>query len=164
VANAPSADSVPVEHHLVQGFLSHRTGRIPLPLGFLNDDLELPFQLIGIDHRVSKRIGLDVQRGVQSAGRKNGEVAGVVVTGACIEVTTCRLGFSGNVPHTAARSPLEKHVLQDVRDAGPVVRLIEKPGFDVGDNRHHRRRVIRLDQKRQAVGENLAVDVLRPDW
>ena len=63
VADAPAADAVPVEHHLVQRLVGDGARRVELALGLLDDDLELARQLAGVDDRVAERVGLDVERG-----------------------------------------------------------------------------------------------------
>ena len=49
VTDTPTPDPVPVEHHLVQSFLSHGPRSVELSLGLLDDDLKLAGQLARVD-------------------------------------------------------------------------------------------------------------------
>jgi hypothetical protein len=162
VSDAPAADAVPVEHHLVQRLVGDRAWRVQLALGLLDDHLQLAPELVGVDHRVAEGVGLDIERGLETGGGEDGEVRGVVVRGAGVEVAARALGLPRDGSHPAARGALEEHVLEDVGDAGPAVGLVEEPRPHVGDDRHHRRGVIGLHQQGQAVVQDLLSDTGGP--
>jgi hypothetical protein len=44
-----------------------------------------------------------------------------------------------------------------------MIRFIEEPGFDVGDNRDYRSGAVGLDQQGQAVRQDFPVDVFGPE-
>jgi hypothetical protein len=87
----------------------------------------------------------------------------MIVAGTGIEVPPSRFGLSGDGADTPPCGPLEEHVLQHVRDPGPPIRLVEKASLDVRDHSYHWCGMIRLDQQRQTIGENLAVDSCGPE-
>ena len=117
----------------------------------------------GVDDRVAECVGLDVQRGGQTGGRKDGEVAGVVVRRCWRSDTRPRVLVSrAMAPDAAPCRALEEHVLEHVGDAGPAVRLVEETRLHVSDHRNHRRGVVRLHQQGEAVREDLADNALGP--
>ena len=152
-----------VEHHLVQGLVGDRGGRVQLALGFLNDDLQLPGELTRVDDRMAERVGLDVERGLQARRGKNGEVAGMVVTGTGVEIPTRALGLPGNGTDPPALGALEEHVLQDVGDPDPAVGLVEESRLDLGHHGHDGCGAVLLDQERQPVGQDVAADTRGPE-
>ncbi len=87
----------------------------------------------------------------------------MVVPGARVEIAPGGLGLSCNGADAPAARPLEEHVLQDVRDTGPSVRLVEEAGLHMGHHRNDWRRVIRLDEQGKTVGEDFAEDSGGPE-
>ena len=162
VADAPAPDAVPVEHHLVQRLVCHRRGRIELALGFLDDHLELARQLAGIDQRVPECVGLDLEPRGEAPCGQHGEVRGVIVARAGIEVAARRLGLPRDLAHPAARRPLEEHVLEHVGDPDPAVRLVEEAGLHMGDHRDGRCRRLVLREEGEPVRQHLARHPLGP--
>ena len=77
VTDPPPADPVAIEHHLVQRLVGHGGRRVELALGFLDDDLELAGQLVGVDDGMAERVRLDVEGRGKAGGGKDGEVRGV---------------------------------------------------------------------------------------
>jgi hypothetical protein len=146
VADAPTANPVRVEHHLVQRLVGDRGGGVELALGFLDDDLQLAGELGLVDQRMAEGVGLDVHRLREARGRQDGEIAGVIVAGAGVEIAARALGLTGDGPDAAARGALEEHVLEHVGDAQPAVGLVEEARLHVGHHRHHRRRAVLLHQ------------------
>ena len=98
----------------------------------------------------------------EAGGGEDREVGGVIVDGAGVEIAAGALGLPGDRAHAAARGALEEHVLEDMGDAGPAIGLVEEAGLHVGDDRDHRRGVVRLHQQGEAVVQDLAPDARRP--
>jgi hypothetical protein len=87
----------------------------------------------------------------------------MVVARAGIEIAAGCLGLPGDCAHAPPGRALEEHVLQHVRDADPMVRLVEETRLHMSDDRHNWCGMIRLNQKREAVREDFAVDIFGPD-
>ena len=149
----PAPHAVLVVQQRVERLHRHRARIVLLALGFLDDHLELARQLAGIDARVRVRIVLDLEAAHESRRREHGVVAGLVVDRAGVEIAARRLRRARDLAHAARGRALEEHVLQHVRDAEDVVRLVEVAGAHVRDDRHDGRARVAADECGEAVGE-----------
>ncbi len=157
-----------IEQHLMQRLVSHRARRIELALRLLDDHLQLALELTRVDQRTAQRRALDLHRAAQSRRGKDHVVRGMVVGSVGIEVAAGRLGLARQLaraepPARARRSgTLEVHVLQHVRDAHQLVRLVEETRLDPRDHGNCGGVGIALNQQREPVGEDFAPDVGGP--
>jgi hypothetical protein len=78
----------------------------------------------------------------------------VIVDRGRVEIAAHRLRLARDLADGAARRALEEHVLEDVRDAHDVVRLVEVAGAHVGHDRDDRRRRISAHEHGEPVGQN----------
>src|SRR5690348_12807540 len=146
----------------MKSLLRHCPRSMALALGLLDDRLQLAGELLRIDDGVTESVGLNVERLSQPGRGKHGEVTGVIVPRPGIQIPAHRLGLPRYGADAPSSRPLEEHVLQDMRDAGPPVGLIEEARLYVSDQSDYRGRVIGLDQQGQSVGEDLPDDSLGP--
>ena len=150
-SDAPAADAVDVEHLLIERLGRHRRRVVQLPVRLLDDDQQLPAQLLLIDLRVQQRVRLDVEPLLQRRGGKDRVVRCVVVDRARVEVAAHLLRLARNVARTPPLRPLEVHVLQHVADPHQPVRLVEVPRLHVGHDGDDLGRVVLAHQHGQAV-------------
>ena len=157
-ANAPPANAMRVVEQLEQRLGRNGRGIVGFALRLLDDDLELLRELLRIDHRIRVRIALDVEAALEARRRQHGVVARVIVDRAGVEITAGRFRLLRDRADRAGNRSLEEHVLEHVRDADDVVRLIEVAGLHERHDRHDGRRVIAAKKNRQPVRENEAPD------
>jgi hypothetical protein len=156
-ADAPAAHAMLVVQQRIERLDRHRARVVELALRLLDDDLELPRQLAGVDQRVGVGVGLDVEPLDEARRRQHGVVARVVVDRVRVEIAALGLGLLRDLAHAAARRALEEHVLEHVRHADDVVRLVEVAGAHEGVDRDDRRRGVAPDEHGEAVREHGAV-------
>src|SRR5262249_18513989 len=133
--DAPAPNAVPVVNELVQRLRRDRTRIVRLALRFLDDDLELATELAAVDQGVRVRVGLHVEAGEETGRGQHGVVDRVVVNRRRVQVTAGGLRLLRDLADTSARRALEVHVLEHVRDADDVVRLVEVAGAHIRDDR-----------------------------
>jgi hypothetical protein len=75
----------------------------------------------------------------------------VIVAGSCVEVPTSGFGLPRDFSHAAALGALEEHVLENVGNPAPAIRLVEESRLDVSNDRNYRSRVVCLNQEREPV-------------
>ena len=113
---------------------------------------QFALQLHGIEGGVLQRVGQDIEPGVEVARRQHEVVDGLVERGPGVDLAARGLDLARDLPDAATRGALEQHVLEDVRDAGQLGRLIG------GADRHPRLerddfgRVVFLQHHTQAIG------------
>ncbi len=156
----PTAHAVGAEQLGVERLGRDGARGVELAIGLLDDHLELARQLLRIDGGVHQRVSLDVQRPLQTRGRRRHDdvVRRHVVRRAGVHVAADPLDVAGDLARTPNGGALEVHVLQDVGDPDPLVGLVEVARPHVGHDRDDRRRRISLHQQDESVRQDPAGD------
>ena len=129
---------------------------IELATRLLDDHAEFAPKLIGIEERIANLIGLQ-RHGIDRVARRNcGVIHRAIIRGVGVERATECLGSPGEFAGAEGWRSLEEHMLEDVRNPGDRIGLVEKPGPDVRHQCGCGRRPATLDQQRDAVGKSFA--------
>jgi len=91
---------------------------------FLNDDVLFARDLVGIEARMGQNVGKNVESQADIGLEDPCIVSGGLDAGAGVEIAADRLDLLGDLTGGAARRPLERHVLEKVRDAVLVRMLV----------------------------------------
>jgi hypothetical protein len=124
----------------------------------LEDHLELPRKLPGVEDRVPERVGEDIEGVFEEPPGEGDVVDRLVVARVGVDLAPHRLDLPGDLPGSPALRPLERHVLEDVGHPRAVLRLRGAARLDPRLHRHHRRRRVRTDDDRQPVSERVLFD------
>ena len=151
-ADAPAPDAV-LCRAAASNSVSVASGAraVGFALGFLDDDFEFARKLAGVDQRIRIRIGLNREARGETARREHRVVVRVVVDRAGVEISAARLRIARDFADAARRRALEVHVLEHVRDADFVVRLVEIAGLHVRHDRDDRRARVAPHEQAEAV-------------
>ena len=133
-------------------------GRVLDHLDLFDDDFLLALDVLGAERRVADDIGEDVDRERQMLVEDFDVVARVLLGGERVELPADGVNRLGNILGRAAGGALEQHVLDEMRDAPALSRLVAgAPGepyadADRADLRHL------LGEKAKPVIENVPDD------
>ncbi len=122
-------------------------GRVVGLADLLQDDGALAFELGRVEGRVLQDVGEDVERERHVLLQHLGVIGRALARGIGVEVAADRLDLLGDGAGAAPLGALERHVLEKMRDAVDLRRLV--PGADI-DPQPERDRVHRID----AVGDD----------
>ena len=112
----------PVEHEVV--------GRVLGGADLLHDHVLLALQFLRIERRLGQDVGQHVER-ERHVGLEHARViGGGLVTGRGVEIAADRLDLLGDLARGAPRRALERHVLEQMRDAVLVGALVAAAGAD----------------------------------
>src|SRR5262249_30334548 len=89
----------------------------------LDDDVFLARDLVGIERGRGENVRQDVERERHVALERTRIIRGHLDAGRSVELAAHRLDFFGDLPRRAPRRSLERHVLEEMRDA-LLVRLL----------------------------------------
>ncbi len=87
-------------------------------------------QLIAVEGRVLQDVGQDVEGQRHVFLQHLGVIGGVVARGVRVDIAADRLDLLGDLARAAPRRALESHVLEHVRHAIDVGRLMARAGID----------------------------------
>jgi len=90
----------------------------------LDDDVLLADELLGVEGRIGQDVGQDVERQRHVGAQHPGVVGGGLDAGRGVEVAADRLDLLGDLAGGAPRRALERHVLEQMRDAVLVTMLV----------------------------------------
>jgi hypothetical protein len=100
--------------------------RILHHLDLLQHHTLLPLQLIGVEARVQQDVGEEVHGQREMLVQDLHVEARVLLGGEGIHLPPHRIHGSGNLLGAAGGRPLENQVLDEVRDAGPLIGLVAR--------------------------------------
>ena len=138
------------------GVVVGRPHRLVLVHADLFDDDVLLHVEVLVAQAGPQDVGEDVHRLRQVLRQDGGVKDGVLLAGEGVVVGADAVEIAVDVQGRAPRRPLEDHVLQEVRDAGDLRRLVARPGADEEAQRDGARRRAGLADDLQAVGEHVA--------
>lgn len=116
------------------------------------DDLLLLDVFVGRERGVHHGVGEEVERGGDALRRDVDPVNGAVEGGVGIDVAAGGLDALGKLARAAGGRAFEKHVLEQMRDAGAEVAvLVDAAGFDPDLHARHGRAAVLLDDDAEAV-------------
>ena len=124
----------------------------------LEDHLEFPRQLRGVEDRVPERVGEDVERVLEESPREGDVVDRLVEARVGVDLAPHRLDLPGDLPGPPALRPLERHVLEDVGHPRAGFGFRGAARLDPRLHRHDRRRRVRPDHDRQPVAKHVCFD------
>ena len=104
---------------IVGGVLDH--------LDLFDDDLLLALDIVAREGRIPHDVGQDVERERQMLVEHLDVVAGVFLGGKGVELSADGVDRLCDVFRRTGRCPLEQHVLDEVRDATSLRRLVPRP-------------------------------------
>ena len=107
----------------------------------LQDHGALTFELARLEGRVLQYVGEDVEREADILLQHLGVVRGAFARGIGVEVAADRLDLLGDGERAAPLGALERHVLEEMRDAVDLRRLVPRADIDPEPERHGRHRV-----------------------
>ena len=125
-----SADRLLGEGLRLQKIENDVVGRIFGRADLLHDHMLLAAELGGIESGIGQDVGQHVQRQRNIGLHHFGVISGVLRAGGGIEVAADRLDLLGDLPRGPARRALERHVLEQMRDAVLVRLLVAAAGTD----------------------------------
>jgi len=93
-------------------------------LDLFEHHVALAIKLGGVEAGVLKRVGQDVEAGIEEPTGQHDVVHGFVVAGPGVDLAARSLHFARDLAHTAPLGPLEQHVFEHMRDACQLRRLV----------------------------------------
>ena len=105
-------------------------GRVDRLGDLLHHHFLLARQLIGVERRVLQDVGQDVEGQRHVLLQHLGVIGGMVARGVGVDIAADRLDLLGDLARAAPRRALEGHVLEHVRHAVDVGRLVARAGID----------------------------------
>ena len=111
-----------LEHQIV--------GRVGDGADLLDDDIVLAQQLLAIESRLRKNVGQHVERQRHVGLEYPRVIGGGLGAGRGVEIAADRLDLLGNLPGAAPPRALERHVLEEMRNAMLVAALVAAAGID----------------------------------
>ena len=127
----------------------------------LEHDVQLARELVGVERRVAKRVGENVEAGREVSAREDEVVDGVIRGGERVDESARRLHLRRDLSDTATRGAFEQHVLVHVRDAGFRVVLVGGADFHPRLQRDDGREMILTHDDLHAVREREALGARR---
>ena len=115
-------------------FLNARGGFVLIHENFLRDDAALAVDVAGREARVHVDVAEDIADSGKKLGGGGGVVAGALLGGEGVHVASHTLDLLHDASRGAALGAFEKHVLDEMRDAIQVRRLMASP--DGGPDAH----------------------------
>ena len=151
------------EHRAAQGLIGkrgflkiiedHVVGGIKGLVDFLNNNILLAGQLGAVHDRMLQNVGDDIDGQRHILFHDFGVVRGRFPRRVGVEVAADVFDFLGDGLGVAALGALERHMLQEMRDAVDVGVLVPRADLDPGAQRHGLDLVHRIGNDAQAVGE-----------
>jgi hypothetical protein len=108
-----------------------------------------------IELRPGENIAQDVERERHVLAKHAGVIAGVLKAGRCVQIAADGFDFLDDLARIAPRRALERHVLEEVRDAVFVRVLVSRPRTDPDAERSRAQMVHAVGDDREATGELL---------
>ena len=133
-------DRLPGERGRLQVVEHDVVGRVLRGPDLLHDDVLLARELFRIERRIGQNVGEHVERQRHVGPEHARIIGGHLHAGRRVEIAADRLDLLGDLPGGAPRRALERHVLQEMRDAVLVLALVaaaaadphaERGGFEV---------------------------------
>ena len=125
-----AADRLVRERHLLQVLEDQVVGRVLGRADLLHDDVLLARELFRLEGRIGEDVGQHVERERHVGAQHARIVGGAFDAGRGVEVAADRLDLLGDLPRGAPRRALERHVLEQMRDAVLVGVLVAAAGAD----------------------------------
>ena len=146
----PERVTVQLEHEVVGRIVDHRD--------LLEHHLPLEVEIRLAQQRRKDEVPDDVGGNVEVLVEDAGLVHGVFTRCIGVERSTERLEFQRDLLGRAPRRALEHHVLEQMRDAHPVARLVQRGGADPGPERDRPHTRHSLREYGQSIGQHGAAE------
>ncbi len=127
-------------------------------LDLVLDDLLLVLEVVGVDREALHPVGLGPERGLEGVRRNDLEVVGEVEAGRAVEDSAVRLHELDELHLAEVLGALEHHVLEEVGEAGAVLRLDAEADVEVDRDHGHRGGRVPREDDLQAVRQLVVVD------
>ena len=130
LAQDRASDRLARKRGLLQPFEHQIVGGVLRGADLLHDDVLLALQLLGIERGIGQDVGQHVERERHIGLEHARVVGGGFHAGGGIEIAADRLDLLGDLARGAPRGALERHVLEQMRDAMLVGLLVAAAGPD----------------------------------
>ena len=97
---------------------------------FLHDDVLLANKLLAVEGRLGQDVGEHVERQRHVGPEHPRIIGGALRAGRRVEIAADRLDFLGDLPRAAPPRALERHVLEQMRNAVFVAAFVAAAGID----------------------------------
>ena len=153
-SDPPALDPVLREGGREHPLQRQRRRVVELAVRLLDHDLRFALELLGVEERVGDRVGHDLEGSREPLGRHDEVVVGRVVDRAGVGVAADGRELLADLFRAGKLlRALEEHVLEQVRHAGDLVRLVEVARLHPGVDRDHPGSRLLPNQEREAVRE-----------
>ena len=141
-------------HGLQKEVVDKLVRRVLVHLDLFEDDLLLFIELHGIERRVQKHVGQDVESQRDVAIDDLCVVAGRLFVGEGVEVSADAVHRLGDLARAATWRSFKKHVFDEVGDAAALVRLGRRADVGPDPDRRRTKARHRLGENAHPVGED----------
>ena len=105
-------------------------GRVGDGADLLDDDVLLAREFVAVEGRLGQDVGEHVERERHVGLEHAGVIGRVLGAGRGVEIAADRLDLLGDLPRGAPPRALERHVLEEMRDAVLVAPFVAAAGID----------------------------------
>jgi len=148
-----AADRLARKRHGLEIFEDQIVGRIFGRADLLHDHVLLARKLLRLEGRVSENVRENIERERNVDAQHAGKIGRALDARRGIEVAADRLDLLGDLPRGAARRALERHVLEEMRNAVLVLALVAAARADPDAERGALQVRHRVGDDREARGQ-----------
>src|ERR1044071_3733352 len=124
----------------------------------LQDDGALAFELGGVEARMQQDVCQNIERERDVLFQYLGVIGRALARGIGVEMATYRLDLLGNVAGAAPLGAFERHMLEEMRGAVDLGRLVPRPDIDPQPERNRVDRVDAIGDDSQPVRQRREID------